>query len=500
MNKRVKIVATLGPAVELRGGKKFGEDGYWGENLDVEASAQKIAELIKEGANVFRFNFSHGDHAEQGERMKTVRRAEEIAGQKVGFLLDTKGPEIRTELFEGDAKEYSYKTGEKIHVATKQGIKSTREVIALNVAGALDIFDDVEVGKQVLVDDGKLGLRVIAKDEATREFEVEVENDGIIAKQKGVNIPYTKIPFPALAERDNADIRFGLEQGLNFIAISFVRTAKDVNEVRAICEETGNGHVKLLAKIENQQGIDNIDEIIEAADGIMIARGDMGIEVPFEMVPVYQKMIITKVNAAGKIVVTATNMLESMTEKPRATRSEVSDVFNAVIDGTDATMLSGESANGKYPVESVRAMATIDKNAQTLLNEYGRLDSSAFDRTSKTEVVASAVKDATRSMDIKLVVALTESGNTARLISKYRPDADILAVTFDEITQKSLMLNWGVFPIVTEKPASTDDMFEVAEKVALESGLVQSGDNIVIVAGVPVGSGGTNTMRIRTVK
>lgn len=474
--------------------------GYWGESLDVEASAQKIAELIKEGANVFRFNFSHGDHAEQGDRMATVRRAEEIAGQKVGFLLDTKGPEIRTELFEGDAKEYSYKTGEKIRVATKQGIKSTREVIALNVAGALDIYDDVEVGKQVLVDDGKLGLRVIAKDDATREFEVEVENDGVIAKQKGVNIPYTKIPFPALADRDNADIRFGLEQGLNFIAISFVRTAKDVNEVRAICEETGNGHVRLFAKIENQQGIDNIDEIIEAADGIMIARGDMGIEVPFEMVPVYQKMIITKVNAAGKAVITATNMLESMTDKPRATRSEVSDVFNAVIDGTDATMLSGESANGKYPVEAVRAMATIDKNAQTLLNEYGRLDSTSFARTSKTEVVASAVKDATSSMDIKLVVALTESGNTARLISKYRPDADILAVTFDEKTQKSLMINWGVIPVVTEKPASTDDMFEVAEKAALESGLVQSGDNIVIVAGVPVGSGGTNTMRIRTVK
>ncbi|MDU6444898.1 MAG: pyruvate kinase, partial [Streptococcus sp.] len=436
----------------------------------------------------------------QGDRMATVRRAEEIAGQKVGFLLDTKGPEIRTELFEGDAKEYSYKTGEKIRVATKQGIKSTREVIALNVAGALDIYDDVEVGKQVLVDDGKLGLRVIAKDDATREFEVEVENDGVIAKQKGVNIPYTKIPFPALADRDNADIRFGLEQGLNFIAISFVRTAKDVNEVRAICEETGNGHVRLFAKIENQQGIDNIDEIIEAADGIMIARGDMRIEVPFEMVPVYQKMIITKVNAAGKAVITATNMLESMTDKPRATRSEVSDVFNAVIDGTDATMLSGESANGKYPVEAVRAMATIDKNAQTLLNEYGRLDSTSFARTSKTEVVASAVKDATSSMDIKLVVALTESGNTARLISKYRPDADILAVTFDEKTQKSLMINWGVIPVVTEKPASTDDMFEVAEKAALESGLVQSGDNIVIVAGVPVGSGGTNTMRIRTVK
>lgn len=500
MNKRVKIVATLGPAVEFRGGKKFGDDGYWGESLDVEASAKKIAQLITEGANVFRFNFSHGDHDEQGARMATVRRAEEIAGQKVGFLLDTKGPEIRTELFEGDAKEYSYKTGEKIRVATKQGITSTREVIALNVAGALDIFDDVEVGKQILVDDGKLGLTVIGKDASKREFEVEVENDGIIAKQKGVNIPYTKIPFPALAERDNDDIRFGLEQGLNFIAISFVRTAKDVNEVRQICEETGNGHVKLFAKIENQQGIDNIDEIIEAADGIMIARGDMGIEVPFEMVPVYQKMIITKVNAAGKAVITATNMLETMTDKPRATRSEVSDVFNAVIDGTDATMLSGESANGKYPVESVRTMATIDKNAQTLLGEYGRLNSDNFERTTKTEVVASAVKDATRSMDIKLVVTITESGNTARLISKYRPDADILAVTFDEKTQKSLMINWGVIPVVTDKPASTDDMFELAEKAALQSGLVESGDNIVIVAGVPVGSGGTNTMRIRTVQ
>ena len=500
MNKRVKIVATLGPAVEIRGGKRFGEDGYWSEKLDVEASAQNIAKLIQAGANTFRFNFSHGDHAEQGDRMATVHRAEEIAGQKVGYLLGTKGPEIRTELFEGDAKEYSYKTGEQIRVATKQGIKSTREVIALNVAGALDIFDDVEVGKQVLVDDGKLGLRVIAKDPATREFEVEAENDGIIAKQKGVNIPNTKIPFPALAERDNDDIRFGLEQGINFIAISFVRTAKDVNEVRAICEETGNGHVKLFAKIENQQGIENLDEILEVADGIMIARGDMGIEVPLEMVPVYQKMIITKANAAGKIAITATNMLETMTEKPRATRSEVSDVFNAVIDGTDATMLSGESANGKYPLESVTTMATIDKNAQTLLNEYGRLSSVDYARSSKTEVVASAVKDATNSMDIKLVVTMTESGNTARLISKYRPDADILAITFDELTQRSLMLNWGVIPVVTEKPASTDDMFEVAEKVALESGLVESGDNIVIVAGVPVGTGGTNTMRIRTVR
>ena len=282
----------------------------------------------------------------------------------------------------------------------------------MNVAGGLDIFDDVEVGKQVLVDDGKLGLRVVAKDDATREFVVEVENDGIIAKQKGVNIPYTKIPFPALADRDNADIRFGLEQGLNFIAISFVRTAKDVNEVRAICEETGNGHVRLFAKIENQQGIDNIDEIIEAADGIMIARGDMGIEVPFEMVPVYQKMIITKVNAAGKAVITATNMLESMTDKPRATRSEVSDVFNAVIDGTmqlcfqvNLQMVNTQLKPFVQWLQLIKTLKLFLTNTDVLIHHSLVL---------KTEVVASVVKDATSSMDIKLVVALT-NGNTARL-------------------------------------------------------------------------------------
>lgn len=502
MNKRVKIVSTLGPAVETRGGKKFGEKGYWGEELDVETSAQTIADLIKEGADVFRFNFSHGDHAEQAARMATVTRAEEIAGRKVGFLLDTKGPEMRTEVYEDGADEYKYVTGDQFRVSTKQGLKSTRENIALNVAGGLDIFDDVEVGQTILIDDGKLGLTVAAKDVEAREFDVVAQNDGAIGKQKGVNIPNTTIPFPALAERDNDDIRFGLSQpnGLNFIAISFVRTAKDVNEVRAILEETGNTHVQLLAKIENQQGIDNLDEIIDIADGIMIARGDMGIEVPFEMVPVFQKEIIRKVNQAGKIVVTATNMLESMTEKPRATRSEISDVFNAVIDGTDATMLSGESANGKYPRESVRTMATVNKNAQTLLKEYGRLHPENFDKDSVTEVVASAVKNAAESMEVKLIVALTESGATARLISKYRPEADILAITFDEKVERGLMINWGVIPMLMDKPASTDDMFEVAEKAALASGLVESGDNIVIVAGVPVGSGRTNTMRIRTIK
>lgn len=501
MHKRAKVVSTLGPAVETRDGKKYGESGYWAGQLDVETSAQTIAQLITEGADVFRFNFSHGDHAEQGARMATVRRAEEIAGRKVGFLLDTKGPEIRTEVFEDGADFHTYKTGDQLRVATTQGIKSTPEVIALNVAGGLDIFNDVNVGNQILVDDGKLGLTVVDKDEAKREFIVSVENDGVVGKQKGVNIPYTKIPFPALAERDNADIRFGLEQGLNYIAISFVRTAKDVNEVRKILVETGNEHVQLISKIENQQGIDNLEEILEASDGIMVARGDMGIEVPYEMVPVYQKQIIAACNRVGKPVITATNMLETMTEKPRATRSEVSDVFNAVIDGTDATMLSGESANGKYPVESVRTMATISKKAQTLLKEYGRLSADNYVRDSKTDVIASAVRDATNSMDIKLVVTVTETGYSARAISHYRPNADILAITFTDKVQRSLTLNWGVIPVITDRPESTDDMFELAEKVAKEQGLVEAGDNIVIVAGVPVGvAGSTNTMRVRTVQ
>ncbi|MDR2976810.1 MAG: pyruvate kinase [Streptococcaceae bacterium] len=504
MIKRVKIVATLGPAVETRGGKKYGEAGYWSEPLDVEVSAKKIAELINNGANAFRFNFSHGNYEEHAARMATVHRAEQITGQKVGFLLDTKGPEIRTEVFaDGLDDEYYYKTGDQFRVATKQGLKSTRDVIALNVAGGLDIFDDVAVGKTILIDDGKLGLSVIGKDDDTREFIVVAQNDEKIAKQKGVNIPNTTIPFKALAERDADDIRFGLSQpngGINFIAISFVRTAKDVHEVRDILKETGNEQVKLIAKIENQEGIDNLDSIIEAADGIMVARGDMGIEVPFEMVPVYQKMIISKVNRAGKMVITATNMLETMTEKPRATRSEISDVFNAVIDGTDATMLSGESANGKYPAESVKTMATVDLNAQQLLGEYGRFQFHTYDKSNVTEAVASAVRDAAKSLDVKLIVALTESGQTARLISKYRPDADILAVTFDEKIERSLTINWGVIPMLTKKPASTDDMFEVAEKAALSSGLVESGDTIIIVAGVPVGSGRTNTMRIRTIK
>ena len=500
MQKRVKIVATLGPATEVREGLKFGEDGFWSKKLDFEPTSDNIAKLIEAGANVFRFNFSHGDHTEHAEKMECVRMAEEKAGRKVGFLLDTKGPEIRTELFEGDDKQFEYQTGDTIAITTKQGEKSTKDLIALNVAGGIDIFDYVNEDDQILIDDGKLGLRVIGKDADKRELDVLVENDGIIANQKGVNIPGTKIPFPALAERDEDDIRFGLEEGINFIAISFVRSAKDVQAVRDILIETGNEHVKLFPKVENQEGIENIDEILEAADGVMVARGDMGIEVPFEMVPVYQKHIIKKANIIGKPVITATNMLETMTDHPRATRAEISDVFNAVMDGTDATMLSGESANGTYPLESVATMATVDRLAQDEISEFGRHNLDGFTTDTHPKEIAHAVRKIAHYNSIKAIVVFTETGSSARVLSQYRPNADILAVTFDEKTQKSLAINYGVEAIVDRKTSNSDDMFVRAEELAIENGFAEAGDEIVIVAGVPVGEGNTNTMRIRTVR
>jgi len=498
MNKRVKIVATLGPAVEIRGGKKFGDDGYWGEKLDVEASAQKIAELIKEGANVFRFNFSHGDHEEQGERMKVVRRAEEIANQKVGFLLDTKGPEIRTELFEDDAKEYEYKTGDKLRVATKQGMKSTKDVIALNVAGGLDIFDNVEIGQTILIDDGKLGLTLAGKDAATREFEVEVQNDGVIAKQKGVNIPNTKIPFPALAERDNADIRFGLEQGLNFIAISFVRSAKDVNEVRAILEETGNTHVQLFPKIENQQGIDNIDEIIAASEGIMIARGDMGVEIPFEQIPAIQKELIHKAYNAGKQVITATQMLESMMTNPRPTRAEITDVANAIYDGTSAIMLSGETAAGKYPIDTVKTMSLIARTTEEDINYISRFSKRDTDtNTDITNAISHATVTTAHDLNANAIITVTKTGTTARMISKYRPNCPIIGCTTDETILRQLNMSWGIIPVLVEEKTNTDVLFSHAVEAAVKKGLIKFNDLVVITAGVPLGmSGTTNLLKV----
>ncbi len=474
--KKTKIVSTLGPASN---------------------TVEIIAELIEEGANVFRFNFSHGNHQEQKERMEQVREAVKQTGKDVGILLDTKGAEIRTTVQGTRDGKLAFEQGEVVAISMDSSLEGTAEKIAVTYP---QLFDDVHVGGHILFDDGLIDMQIIEKDEVKRELITKVQNSGVLGSRKGVNAPGVSINLPGITEKDAEDIRFGLDNEIDFIAASFVRKPQDVLEIRKIVEEKDMNHVQIFAKIESQEGIDNIDEILKVADGIMIARGDMGVEIPAEIVPMVQKSIIKKCNAAGKAVITATQMLESMQHNPRPTRAEASDIANAVFDGTDATMLSGESANGEYPIESVATMARINMEAEKALAGLGTFQVNRFDKTDVTETTALSVARAAQNLGIKTIVAATESGHTAKLISKYRPDADILAVTFDERTKRGLTINWGVYPTVTEKPSTTDEMFELATKKAVELGFAKEGDLILITAGVPVGERGTtNVMKIQLI-
>ena len=474
--KKTKIVSTLGPASN---------------------SVEIIAKLIEAGANAFRFNFSHGDHEEQLSRMNMVREAIKLTGKDVAILLDTKGAEIRTTVQGTESGKIEFNIGDIVRISMDGEHVGSKEKIAVTYPG---LYDDVHVGGHVLFDDGLIDMKILEKDGANRELVTEVQNAGILGSRKGVNAPGVSISLPGITEKDAADIRFGLDNDINFIAASFVRKAQDVLEIREILEEKNMTHVQIFSKIESQEGIDNIDEILNVSDGIMVARGDMGVEIPAEMVPMVQKTIIKKCNAAGKAVITATQMLESMQHNPRPTRAEASDVANAVFDGTDATMLSGESANGQYPVEAVSTMARIDMEAEKQLAKIGTYKIDNFDKTDVTETIGMAVATAAKNLGVKTIVAATESGHTAKMISKYRPDADILAVTFDERTKRGLMLNWGVYPTVTEKPTTTDEMFELATKKAVELGFAKEGDLILITAGVPVGERGTtNVMKIQLI-
>ncbi|WP_207941834.1 pyruvate kinase [Enterococcus sp. DIV2402] len=480
--KKTKIVSTLGPASN---------------------TVEIISQLIEAGANAFRFNFSHGDHEEQLARMNLVREAVEVTGKDVAILLDTKGAEIRTTVQDTTDEDYGragyikFNVGDITRIAMDPDLKGTKEKISVTYPG---LFDDARVGGHILFDDGLIDMEVIEKDEANRELVVEVKNNGMLGSRKGVNAPGISISLPGITEKDAEDIRFGLDNEINFIAASFVRKAQDVLEIREILEEKNITHVQIFSKIESQEGIDNIDEILKVSDGIMVARGDMGVEIPAEFVPMVQKDIIKKCNAAGKAVITATQMLESMQSNPRPTRAEASDVANAVFDGTDATMLSGESANGSYPVESVATMARIDEEAEKSMLKLGTYQINQFDKTDVTETIGLSVARAAKNLGVKCIVAATESGYTAKMISKYRPDADILAVTFDERTKRGLMLNWGVYPTVAEKPSTTDEMFDLATKKAVELGFAEEGDLILITAGVPVGERGTtNVMKIQLI-
>ena len=472
--KKTKIVSTLGPA---------------SNDLDT------IVKLIEAGANVFRFNFSHGDHEEHLGRLNLVHEAEKKTGKTVGILLDTKGAEIRTTV-QKDGK-IEFHIGDEVRISMDDSIEGTKEKIAVTYPG---LYDDVHEGGHVLFDDGLIDMQIEKKDDANRELVCKVLNEGVLGSRKGVNAPGVSINLPGITEKDSSDIRFGLDHEINYIAASFVRKPQDILDIRELLEEKHMEHVQIFPKIESQEGIDNFDEILKVSDGLMIARGDMGVEIPPENVPLVQKSLIKKCNAAGKPVITATQMLDSMIENPRPTRAEASDVANAVFDGTDATMLSGESANGDYPVEAVATMARIDVKAENALRQYKNFSINDFDKTDVTEAIGRAAAEAVENLGIKTIVAATESGYTAKMISKYRPDADILAVTFDDRTRRGLMVNWGVYPVVTEKPATTDEMFKLATEEAKKAGLAKEGDLILIVAGVPVGEKGTtNIMKIQLV-
>ncbi|EGO8266423.1 pyruvate kinase [Enterococcus faecalis] len=471
--KKTKIVCTIGPASE---------------------SVDMLVNLINAGMNVCRLNFSHGDYEEHGARIKNIREAVKITGKRVAILLDTKGPEIRTNDMENGA--ITMKIGDSVRISMTE-VLGTNEKFSITYP---ELINDVNVGSHILLDDGLIDLEVTDIDRDANEIVTVVKNEGVLKNKKGVNVPGVSVNLPGITEKDANDIRFGIGQGIDFIAASFVRRASDVLEITKILEEENATHIQIIPKIENQEGIDNIDEILKVSDGLMVARGDMGVEIPTEDVPVVQKALIKKCNALGKPVITATQMLDSMQRNPRPTRAEANDVANAIYDGTDAVMLSGETAAGDYPLEAVQTMARIAVRTEEALVNQDSFALKLYSKTDMTEAIGQSVGHTARNLGIQTIVAATESGHTARMISKYRPKAHIVAITFSEQKARSLSLSWGVYATVADKPSSTDEMFNLASKVSQEEGYASEGDLIIITAGVPVGEKGTtNLMKIQMI-
>lgn len=471
--KKTKIVCTLGPATD---------------------SVDLMQALIEKGMNVARFNFSHGTHEEQKERMDKLKAARQAANKNVGILLDTKGPEIRTHLMKDD--KFELIKGNNVIISMEE-VLGTAEMFSVTYP---QLIDDVQVGGHILLDDGLIDLLITDIDKEKGHIHTEIQNSGMIKSRKGVNVPNVSLSLPGITEKDAADIRFGLQQGIDFIAASFVRSAKDVLEIRELLEEEGHPHVQIISKIENQEGIDNVDEILMISDGIMVARGDLGVEIPSQEVPILQKQIIRKCNEAGKPVITATQMLDSMQINPRPTRAEAGDVANAIFDGTDAVMLSGETASGAYPIQAVEMMANICLTTERALIGQDSLTLKTFDKKDMTESIGQAVGHTVKNLDIQTIVAATSSGHTAKMISKFRPKAQIIAATFDEKTSRQLTVVWGVSSFVVDHVNSTDALFNTATEVALDNGFAKEGDLIVITAGVPIGeSGTTNLMKIQQI-
>ncbi|WP_453994483.1 pyruvate kinase [Bacillus nitroreducens] len=472
--RKTKIVCTIGPASE---------------------SIEKLVALAQAGMNVARLNFSHGDYEEHGARIKNIREASKITGKNIAILLDTKGPEIRTHTMENGAIELV--EGSNVILAMDEVI-GTPERFSITYSG---LMEDVQPGSKILLDDGLIGLEVVEIHHQKREILTKVLNSGTLKNKKGVNVPGVRVNLPGITEKDAKDIVFGIEQDVDYIAASFVRRASDVLEIRELLEENNGEAIQIIPKIENQEGVDNIDEILEVSDGLMVARGDLGVEIPAEEVPLVQKELIKKCNALGKPVITATQMLDSMQRNPRPTRAEASDVANAIFDGTDAIMLSGETAAGTYPVEAVQTMHNIASRTESALVHREILSQrSKLSGITITDAIGQSVAHTALNLDVSAIVTPTESGHTARMISKYRPKAPIIAVTSNDSTTRKLSLVWGVYAQTGNVATSTDEMLDNSVESALNTGIVKPGDLVVITAGVPVGEcGTTNIMKVHVV-
>ena len=464
--KKTKVVCTIGPASE---------------------SMENLVELIRRGMDVARLNFSHGSHEEHQVRIDAIKEARRINQSQTAILLDTKGPEIRTGKF--DQAEIELLEGQDF-VITMDEIIGNEKICTVSYKG---LAKDVNAGNTILIDDGLIELKVIKV--SGEEIKTKVVNSGIIKNNKGVNVPNVKINLPAITPKDREDIIFGVKNDIDFIAASFVRKALDVMAIREILEEQNATHIQIISKIENQEGVDNIDEILQVSDGIMVARGDLGVEIPTEEIPIVQKMIIKKCNVVGKPVITATQMLDSMIRNPRPTRAEVTDVANAIYDGSDAIMLSGETAAGKYPIEAIETMSRIARRIETTLDYENMLSSRQFSREATiTNAISHATCTVAKDVHAQAIITATTSGYTARAVSSYRPESPIIASVNKEYVSRQLSLVWGVTSVIVAEVDSTDEMFEQAVTTSLENELIKSGDTVVITAGVPVGKAGTTNL------
>ena len=451
--KKTKVVCTMGPNTNDR---------------------ELLKKLIENGMDVARFNFSHGDHEEQKSRMDLLKELRQELNTNTAILLDTKGPEIRTGVLKG-GKRIMLKAGEQFTLTTEE-IEGDESKVSITYEG---LVQDVDAGRVILIDDGLIELKVVGKSE--KEIFCEVINGGELGERKGVNVPNVAVRLPAITEKDKDDIRFGVEQGIDFIAASFVRNAECVLEIKAYLKELGAPYVPIIAKVENAEGIKNIDEIIRAADGVMVARGDLGVEIPAEEVPYLQKMIIQKCNMNFKTVITATQMLDSMMRNPRPTRAEVTDVANAVYDGTDAVMLSGETAQGKYPLEALQMMVHIIQNTEQHLDYEGMLEKTGGHlKSGVSSAIGYSSVLAASNLNAKCIITPSVSGATARVVSNLRPRQVILGVTPNERTLRRMSIYWGVKPIKSQAFNTTDDICDGAIELAKVKQFVANSRNILL--------------------